>query len=207
MDYPFVLRYKERTVVTVRTACPHDVKMSLNLRTNFTNMSLHITSTTKSVKHIKPTTTEELMYIIKQELERQGPDADLNHIDTSEITNMAMLFIFLDVRNIKIDNWDVSNVKDMSSMFRGCSDFNADLSGWDVSNVEIMDGMFFDCRHFNSDLSKWNVSRVVSMSSTFDGCEQFDSDLSNWNVSNVVNTSFTFNFCLKMSHKLRPSFS
>ena len=72
-------------------------------------MSLHVTSTTKSVR-IKPTTKGELQSIIKQELERQGPDADLNFIDTSLITDMSFLFYGLIIYDIKIDRWDVSNV-------------------------------------------------------------------------------------------------
>lgn len=50
-------------------------------------MSLHIIPTTKSAK-LKPTTRDELRKIIETELERQGPYADLNFIDTSEIDDM-----------------------------------------------------------------------------------------------------------------------
>ena len=63
---------------------------------------LRITSTTKSVK-VRPTTRDELRSIIEQEIENQGPDADLNFIDTSEITDMSNLFHDLVIRNIKID--------------------------------------------------------------------------------------------------------
>ena len=45
-------------------------------------MSIHITSNTKLLKS-KPANKEELRAIIKDELECQGPDADLNFIDTS----------------------------------------------------------------------------------------------------------------------------
>ena len=69
---------------------------------------LRITHTTKSVGK-KPTTRNDLISIIEQELERQGPDADLNFIDTSEIDDMSLLFRLFDVRNIKIDQLDVSN--------------------------------------------------------------------------------------------------
>ena len=65
------------------------------------------------VKTIKPTTKAELMAIIEIELKQQGPDADLNHIDTSEITDMKELFVNLKIRNIKIDKWDVGNVTNM----------------------------------------------------------------------------------------------
>lgn len=63
-----------------------------------------------STKTVRPTTKAELRFVIKQELERQGWDADLNHIDTSLITDMSNLFWLLSPRSIKIDKWDVSNV-------------------------------------------------------------------------------------------------
>lgn len=133
-------------------------------------MSLHITSNTKSGR-IRPATYDELKSIIERELDRQGPDADLNFIDTSEIDDMSLLFRLFDVRNIKIDQWDVSNVKYMSYMFTSCKDFNCDLSSWDVSNVITMNNMFFGCKNFNCDLSKWDVSKVFSRhTNIFKGC-------------------------------------
>ena len=51
----------------------------------------------------KPTTKDELSSLIGEELNRQGPDADLNHIDTSLITDMSELFEGCNIRNIKID--------------------------------------------------------------------------------------------------------
>ena len=70
-------------------------------------MAIHITSNTKSLR-LQPTSKDELRSIIEQELELQGPDADLNHIDTSEITDMSYLFWGLNIGNIKIDQWETS---------------------------------------------------------------------------------------------------
>ena len=110
--------------------------------------------TTKSAK-VRPTTRDKLRKIIETELERQGPDADLNHIDVSEIDDMSLLFYHTKARNIKIDEWNVSNVTNMANMFDGCKDFNCDLSDWNVSNVKTMSSMFFGCSAFKSNLSKW----------------------------------------------------
>ena len=79
---------------------------------------LRITYKTKSARVI-PQTKDKLRDLIINELDRQGPDADLNHIDVSKITNMCMLFDKLNIRNIKIDSWDVSKVKNMDYMFWG----------------------------------------------------------------------------------------
>ena len=123
-------------------------------------MSLHISYTTRSVNQLRPSTKWELRNLIESELCRQGPDADLNHIDVSEVTDMSFLFYGFCVHNIKIDMWNVSNVKTMEGMFYELSRFNCDLSRWNVSNVENMNGMFRFCENFNSDLSSWDVSNV-----------------------------------------------
>ena len=81
-------------------------------------MAIHITSKTRSAT-VTPKSKYELRSLIEQELERQGPDADLNHIDTSEIIDMSYLFEGLCIENIKIDKWDTSNVKYLSNMFNG----------------------------------------------------------------------------------------
>lgn len=111
-------------------------------------MALRITHNTRSANTLlRPITKNELREFIKVELERQGPDADLNDIDTSLITDMSFLFCGPDIyiRKIKINKWDVSNVTDMKYMFTFCDDFNCDLGGWNVSNVENMEHMFDFC--------------------------------------------------------------
>ena len=91
-----------------------------------------------------PRTKDELIKCIKEQLDLQGPDANLNIIDVSKITDMSYLFE-LDVRNIDISKWDVSRVKNMRSMFVSCTLFNSDLSKWNVSRVTGVYGMFNRC--------------------------------------------------------------
>lgn len=146
---------------------------------------LRITSTTRSVNQLRPSTKWELRTLIQQELLRQGPDADLNFIDTSEVTDMSFLFYGLAIGNIKIDMWNVSNVRTMEGMFYELSRFNCDLSDWDVSNVENMNGMFRFCGDFNCDLSRWNVSNVKAANVMFEKCYKLNCDLSNWNMPNI----------------------
>lgn len=132
-------------------------------------MSLHITSTTKSVK-VQPTTRDELRSLIEKELKHQGSDADLNFIDVSHVTDMYELFYQLHIGNIKIDQWDVSNVTDMYGMFYNCKYFTCDLSEWDVLKVKNMRIMFADRHEFESDLSNWDVSNVSSKAVMFENC-------------------------------------
>ena len=113
-------------------------------------MAIHITSKTKSLR-LKPTSKEELIDIIREEIDKQGPDADLNFIDTSLITDMSMLFWWIKIGNIKINEWNVSNVTKMIAMFTN-QNFKCDLSGWDVSNVERYDAIFENCPNMTPEL-------------------------------------------------------
>ena len=95
-------------------------------------------------KHIEynyhPTSRNELKQLVNKLINERGNDADLNDIDTSEITDMNFMF-YESPFNGDISNWDVSNVKDMSHMFYKAK-FNGDISAWDVSNVKDMSHMF-----------------------------------------------------------------
>ena len=65
-----------------------------------------------------PKTKDELDELLDKLIIERGNNADLNDIDTSEITNMDRMFQGSNF-NGDISNWDVSNVKDMYCMFTG----------------------------------------------------------------------------------------
>ena len=100
---------------------------------------------------IKPITKEELLSIIKETIEKEGLNCNLNFIDTSEITDMSLLFDGSSF-NGDISEWNTSNVKNMCGMFID-SIFNGDISAWDTSSVIRMDYMFMNSS-FNGDISK-----------------------------------------------------
>lgn len=101
----------------------------------------------KDIYLYHPKTKNELMNCIREELERQGPDANLNIIDVSEICDMSCLFhLFHNIRNIDISDWDVSRVENMFCMLYVCRSFNSDLSKWNVGNVTDMSYMFKGCK-------------------------------------------------------------
>ena len=117
-----------------------------------------------------PKTKEELRSLIEQLLKERGKDADLNDINTSNITDMSMLFTFSRPKfNGDISEWDVSNVTNMRFMFCDTK-FSGDISDWDVSNVEDMYDMFYGCNDFNCNLNKWDVNKVKDMRDMFYGC-------------------------------------
>ena len=121
-------------------------------------------------------TNDTLRNIISQEIKKYGTNADLNHIDVNNVTDMHQLFSFSKF-NGDISKWDVSNVTDMSSMFSD-SKFNGDISNWDVSNVTNMCLMFSRSK-FNGDISNWDVSNVIKMSGMFEN-SNFNGDISKW---------------------------
>ena len=146
-------------------------------------------ATTANHSNIQPQNKAELEKIIKETIEKNGPNCNLNFIDVSQITDMSHLFEESDF-NGDIRNWNVSNVTTMEKMFRWNKKFEGDLSNWNVSNVTNMEGCFSGTI-FNGDISKWNVSKVTNMRSMF-FCAKFNSDISKWNVSEVTNMRTMF---------------
>ena len=59
---------------------------------------------------------EHLKSLIHQEMKKNGPNCDLNHIDVSNVTNMYDMF-YNGQFNGDISNWNVSNVTNMHYMF------------------------------------------------------------------------------------------
>lgn len=132
-----------------------------------------------------------LLKLIEEHVKREGNECDLNHIDTSLITDMSHLFCESKFKG-DISQWDTSNVTDMSYMFADSS-FNGDISKWNTSNVEDMSSMFA-CSEFNRDISKWDVSQVNDMTYMF-FYSKFNTDISDWNVLNAEHMDKIFSNC------------
>ena len=101
--------------------------------------------------------------VVEEQITLLGSEADLNHLDVSEVTDMAGLFEWSDF-NGDISKWDVSNVTNMSEMFKS-SQFKGDLSKWGISNVTDMSGMFSSAFAFAFDLGFSNF--ILSSSFPF----------------------------------------
>ena len=168
----------------------------------FVNEKLKINKIDKYIYH--PESKEELIDLIIKEIETNGYNCSLNHIDVSNISDMSYLFLggeqtkypnghpVLSSFDGNISEWDVSNVTKMEYMFvySKYSGKNGDISDWDVSNVIYMTGMFANSK-YNGDISKWDVSSVKTMTDMFYR-SKFNGDISKWDVSNVKWFIYTF---------------
>ena len=109
---------------------------------------------------------------------------------------------FTNVLRIDLSNADTSNVTNMSMMFRGCEKVNTiDLSTIDTSNVNTMYCMFNGCERLISlDISSFDTKKVTNMRSMFEECINIQElDLSSFDTLNVSNMYYMFNGCKSLT--------
>ena len=141
-------------------------------------------------------TDDTIRQIVKDELDRLGLGANLNHIDVSKVTDMSTNYY-------KKWHWGLFSVENKSNE----EGFYGDVSEWDVSSVKDMKFMFHNCDKFNCDISGWNLEQCENTSDMFRGCSNFCQDLSSWNVKNVKTHDDMFYECPKMKDDMMPQFN
>ena len=135
---------------------------------NYITEKILINKNSKIAYNYHPKTKDELKNIIKQKIESEGNECDLNDIDTSNITDMSNLFAYSHF-NGDISNWNVSNVKNMKYMFE-FSIFNNDISNWNVSNVTFKLDMFQNYpieKNINQSFKNENIAKLYNRKDTY----------------------------------------
>lgn len=140
------------------------------------------------MKKIIPKNKNDLINIINDEILINGKECNLNHIDTSQITEMSELFKHSEF-NGDISNWDTSEVRYVEGMFAQ-SKFNKNISKWNMTHVKSISHMFWkSC--FNGDISNWNLISLTDMVETFKE-SKFTGDLSKWILDKLIELSAAF---------------
>ncbi|MCY3415096.1 MAG: BspA family leucine-rich repeat surface protein [Candidatus Heimdallarchaeota archaeon] len=121
-----------------------------------------------------------------------GYDGEINHWNTSTITDMSSMFFGASNFNMSVSSWNVSKVTTMYRMFSDAYRFNISLADWDISNVSDLSYMFNDARDFNQPLGSWNLTGVNKLERMFYGASSFNQDISSWDVSSITNMDFLF---------------
>lgn len=114
-----------------------------------------------------------------------------DNLDTSQVKNMAGMFVKADWDHTNFSNWDTSNVTDMSAMFTRRSGKTPEVANWDVSNVTNMAYMFYRSGT-NPDVSKWDVSKVTITDYMFAENPTADPDISNWDYRSLKTVDSMF---------------
>jgi surface protein len=112
-----------------------------------------------------------------------------------------------------IKNWDTSNVTDMAVMFGSQPDFNQEIGLWDVSNVTtftsflntytpvlpVTSGKFTNAG--SDSIKNWNTGKVTNMNAMFSGQALFNQPIDTWDTTEVTNMSYMLQ-CLSFNQPL-----
>ncbi|HAO6009639.1 TPA: BspA family leucine-rich repeat surface protein [Listeria monocytogenes] len=112
---------------------------------------------------------------------------DLSSFDTSQVTNMTLMFNNSAATSLDVSSFDTSQVVNMTGMFYGSAATSLDVSNFDTSQVRIMSIMFNNSAATSLDLSGFDTSQVTSMMGMFNNSAATSLDLSSFDTSKVTN--------------------
>ena len=135
-----------------------------------------------------------------------------DHIDTSDVVNMAGMFYGCEsLETLDLSKFNTSNVVNMAAMFNGCKSLKTlDVSEFNTSNVANMVGMFKECKALTSITFNDHIdtSNVTNMANMFEGCSALkELDVSKFNTSEVTRMDDMFNGCKSLKELKLSSFN
>ncbi|MHC5250714.1 lectin-like domain-containing protein, partial [Enterococcus sp. LJL90] len=120
----------------------------------------------------------------------------LTHLDTSEATSMAGMFLNASaLTNLDLSKFNTSKVNNMQYMFGSASSLTSlDLTNFNTSQVTTMYQMFSSASKLTDlNLTSFDTSNVTNMMQFLSGASSLTAmDLSNFNTNKVTNMSYMF---------------
>ena len=123
-------------------------------------------------------------------------ELDLSNFDTSKVTDMSGMFVFMNLTTLNLSNFDTSKVTNMGGMFAGMSSLTTlNLFNFDTSKVTNMSSMFGGMSSLTTlDLSNFDTSKVTDMSGMFVFMNLTTLNLSSFNTSQVTDMGEMFRY-------------
>ena len=124
-------------------------------------------------------------------------ELDLSNFDTSKVTDMSGMFVFMNLTTLNLSNFDTSKVTNMGGMFAGMSSLTTlNLFNFDTSKVTNMSSMFGGMSSLTTlDLSNFDTSKVTDMSTMFRYMYNLTTlNLSSFNTSQVTDMGEMFRY-------------
>ena len=133
-----------------------------------------------------------------------GFNQPLNNWNTSEVTNMSLMFGQSPFNNGLSSGtpgeliWNTGKVTRMDGMFGTNPRFNCNIGSWNVNACTNFSTMFQEAHAFNnggsSSIGTWDINTAadIDMSNMFKSATIFNQDISSWNVSKVTSFSSMF---------------
>lgn len=122
--------------------------------------------------------------------------------DTSNVTNMAGMFMGASKFNQNIGSWDVSKVAGMGHMFSGATQFNNggsdSIKNWKLDSLTTADYMFENATSFNQPVDSWGMDKAEKLRAMFVNASSFNQSLASWNLTSLLNTSSAFSGAANM---------
>ena len=119
---------------------------------------------------VRPTTTYQWFYFMENLQSITG----LNYLNTSEVTNMAMMFsLCREMSSIDVSHFDTKNVTNMAGMFVGCESLTSlNMCSFNTANVTDTRKMFSRCSNLTTIFvdSDWSVDGVTLSEEMFFEC-------------------------------------
>lgn len=160
----------------------------------------------KTKQILTPSSTTELINIIKERYKESPEFLDLTNVDVSDIGNMNMIFKDLkSVEKIDITGWDTRHADSMGMMFSGCTNLKEiiGIDELDMYNITNISNMFAMCSSLESlDLSSWRLQNLQYANMMFYSCHSLKEikGIEKWSTPNLVTVEKMFEYCDVIEH-------